>query len=448
MAAAEGRFFARIPWGVVFVWLLIPLMGAINLSSAAEATRPNLHLLQLAWLGVSLAASAVVIRIRTRFLELAAYPVYGAVCTLLVLVLVAGTTVKGAQRWLNLGFFMLQPSELAKIAVILVTARYFSQYREPAGYTLVGLLRPLNLSRPLGLAAFLVYRWFKQAKKHAAALEANLPLDEIPTLDPTWMKVAAAVVVALWIAISILELLRRGVHHRRIIAPVDVPAIPFVLVLIEPDLGTSLIVIAIAGIQILFCGLKRSSLIIALSSATAFATTVLLDVKFQWGFLLKAYQRKRVETFLNPENDLQGAGYHSSQSMIAIGSGGLTGKGHNAGTQTQLSFLPENHTDFVFSVLAEEWGFVGGTVVILVFLALILLILRDARDWSDRFAVLVSVGAAAMLFLHVVINIGMVTGLLPVVGMTLPFLSYGGSSMVTQTLAVALAVNASVWRKM
>ena len=133
--------------------------------------------------------------------------------------------------------------------------------------------------------------------------------------------------------------------------------------------------------------------------------------------------------------------------MIAIGSGQLTGQGFGQGTQTQLSFLPENHTDFAFSVLAEEWGFVGGVTVILLFLLLVLLILRDARHFSDRFSVLVNVGVAAMLFWHAMVNIGMVTGLMPVVGKTLPFVSYGGSSLLTTMVCVGFTLSTRIWRR-
>ena len=166
-----------------------------------------------------------------------------------------------------------------------------------------------------------------------------------------------------------------------------------------------------------------------------------------WYFVLHDYQRKRVETFLNPEADIQGAGYHAAQSIIAVGSGEITGKGYGQGTQTQLSFLPENHTDFIFSVLGEEWGFVGGALLIVLFFALIALMLRGARKATDRFSALIAVGAAAMIFWHAFINIGMVIGVLPVVGVTLPLMSYGGSSMITKVIAIGFAVNAQLGRK-
>jgi rod shape determining protein RodA len=430
----EGSFLTRVPWHLVLVVLAIQGVATLNLASAAQATRPNLWLVQIVWFALAWVIAFGVVRIRTYWIEAGTYPFFLFVCALLVLVLVAGTTVKGAQRWIDLGFFMLQPSELAKVAIILVTARYFSRYEVPDGYTLRDLLKPLNLSRPLGVMAILIKRWVDQAAEGEPG-------------DATWMKTAAVTVVVVWAALAIWRLTAEGLHHQRILAPMDIVVIPFGLVLIEPDLGTSLIVISIAAVQVLFRGVRLGSFMIAFSGLAIVVGLIAASIEFEWDFLLKEYQRKRVSTFLDPEADIRGAGYHSAQSMIAIGSGGVTGKGRGQGTQTQLSFLPENHTDFVFSVLAEEWGLVGGAVLILLFMALVLLMLREGRQCTEPFAALVCVGSAAMMFWHVLINIGMVTGLMPVVGSTLPLMSYGGSSVITQSLAIALVMNTSVWRR-
>lgn len=428
---------ARVPWGIVLTTLAICGIGIMNLASAAQATMPNTYLKQLAYFTVGSFIVLFIGRLRVYVLEAAAYPVYALVNVLLVLVIVAGTTVKGAQRWIDLGFFMLQPSELAKVSIILVTARYFSRYRVEGRYTLRNLLMPLNVSRPVGVFALLMLRWTEQSREAAEALAHNAVVE---AGDPTWLKVVLILVVVAWLALGVFVLVQKGVHHRRLIAPADVILLPWGLIIVQPDLGTSLIVLAIAGTQVLFTGVRKSSLAITLVAVIATAI-------FGWSYLLKDYQKKRVETFLDPEADLQGAGYHSAQSMIAIGSGQLTGKGFGSGTQTQLSFLPENHTDFAFSVLAEEWGLVGGVTLIVLFLTLILLILRDAKRFTDRFAVLVNVGVAAMLFWHVMVNIGMVTGLMPVVGKTLPFVSYGGSSLLTVMTCIGFTVSTRVWRR-
>lgn len=421
----------RLPVGLIAVAILIPLVGVTNLHSAAQATRPNLYLLQFAWLAVAAGLGAALAWLDTRTLRFFSLPYYLFVVGLLILVLAIGTPIKGSQRWLNLGFFNLQPSELAKLCIILIGARYFSQYRVPGGYTLRHLLRPLNLSRPLGAAIVLGMRFFGEP-------EIRIP-EALPVLN-LWLVAAAALVLFIWVALGAWQLVSQGWHHRQLIAPVDVILLPWALVLVEPDLGTSLILLAIAGTIVLFCGIRPASLLISFAGIAATAL-------FGWNALLKPYQKRRVETFLNPEADARGAGYHATQSKIAIGSGEMTGKGWGEGTQTQLSFLPENHTDFVFSVMAEEWGFVGAAVLVGLFLVLIMLMLRTASRAPDRFGALVCVGSAGMIFWHVLVNIGMVTGLMPVVGVTLPLMSYGGSSMITQMFAVALCVNVALHKR-
>lgn len=428
----------RWPLGLIAVATAIPLIGVLTVSSAARETMPDLWFKQLLWVCAGFVCGAVVARMRPQTLELLAYPLYAITCVLLVLVLAVGTPIKGAQRWLDLGPMNMQPSELAKIAMILVVARYFGAYEQPGGYTLYQLIRPLNVSRPLVVIAGVLYRHFHTITKHDLAVQKGLA--EIPDLQPLWLTVTGVTVGGLWLVVAVVALVKTGLHHRKIIAPIDIVFLPFLLVLIEPDLGTSSIVLGIAATQILFCGMRLRDLIISAVGALSVAV-------FAWFFVLHDYQKKRVETFLDPEADIQGAGYHAAQSIIAVGSGQVTGKGYGLGTQTQLSFLPENHTDFIFSVLGEEWGFVGGVGLIGLFFLLIVLMLRGARKATDRFSALIAVGAAAMIFWHAFINIGMVIGVLPVVGVTLPLMSYGGSSMITKIIAIGFAVNAQIGRK-
>jgi cell division protein FtsW (lipid II flippase) len=447
------------PVALIAVAMTIPLIGVINLYSAAQNfIDTDIWIKQLLWAFAGFLVAAIIARLRPSTLELTAWPVYIVTCALLVLVLVIGVPIKGAQRWLDLGPFNMQPSELAKLAIMLVVARYFAGFEIPGGYTLVSLIRPLNPSRPLGLLALQAWRMFDQRKdlvrafkkagldapplsdvieqaRHLRAPPAEV-VAELDKVDGPVVLPAVIVIAIIWLVISLLVLARRGLHHRAMIAPIDIVMVPFVLVLIEPDLGTSSIVLGIAATQILFAGMRRRDLVIAGVSGVGVAL-------YAWNNLLHDYQRKRVETFLNPEADIQGSGYHAAQSMIAVGSGQVTGKGWCEGTQTQLSFLPENHTDFAFSVLGEEWGFVGGAVLIVLFFALVALMLRMATKATDRFSALLAVGAAAMIFWHAFINIGMVTGVLPVVGVTLPLVSYGGSSMITKVIAIGFAVNAS-----
>jgi rod shape determining protein RodA len=448
------------PWGLIAVAAIIPLIGVVNLYSAAQNfIEPTIWLKQLVWAFGGFVVAAAIARTRSTTLELSAWPIYVVTCLLLVLVLVIGTPIKGAQRWLDLGPFNMQPSEVAKLAIMLVVARYFAGFEMQGGYTLLALLRPLNPSRPLGLVAVLAYKLYDDRKDLAVAFKKNgleVPsLDEIidkaqaipdppkeiadalADLTPDKVLPLVLVVAGVWLALAIFAMVKRGFDHKAIIAPLDIVVVPFALVLIEPDLGTSSIVLAVATSQIVFAGVRRRDLILAVVAGGLVAV-------FAWNNVLHDYQKKRVETFMNPEADIQGSGYHAAQSIIAVGSGRLTGKGWQEGTQTQLSFLPENHTDFAFSVLGEEWGFVGGVALICLFFALTALMLRCAARATDRFSALLAVGAAAMLFWHAFINIGMVIGVLPVVGVTLPLVSYGGSSMITKVIAIGFAVNAAV----
>jgi rod shape determining protein RodA len=231
-----------------------------------------------------------------------------------------------------------------------------------------------------------------------------------------------------------------GYHIRNLIIPFAIVCIPCLLILKQPDLGTALFLFILFFSVILFTGVDRKTLIV-------FATSSVLIIPLCW-FLIKNYQRQRILTFLNPERDPLGSGYHIIQSIIAVGSGGILGKGFLQGTQTQLKFLPEQQTDFVFSVLAEEWGFSGAVILMLLFFALILWGFKIARNSKDISGTLISFGVTMFVFLGVFINIGMVLGILPVVGIPLPFLSYGGSSMVILMTGIGLLMNVSMRRFM
>jgi rod shape determining protein RodA len=223
-----------------------------------------------------------------------------------------------------------------------------------------------------------------------------------------------------------------------LLTPFFILLIPFLFIIRQPDLGTALMLLIIFTSMVLFVGIRIRDLIIAGFSG-------LLLAPLAW-FFLKDYQKERIMTFFDPERDPLGSGYHIIQSMIAIGSGGLLGKGYLKGTQTQLKFLPEQQTDFVFSVFAEEWGFVGGVVLMLLFLSLILWGLKIAQYSRDLSGTLIAYGITIMIFWGVFINIGMVLGILPVVGIPLPFLSYGGSSVVVLMTAIGMLINISMRR--
>jgi rod shape determining protein RodA len=250
-------------------------------------------------------------------------------------------------------------------------------------------------------------------------------------------KIAVALALARWFHLDAQK--RRGPYGLAgLVVPIGLTLLPAVLVLRQPDLGTALVVVAVGATVILFAGVRWKALV-------AVAAGVLVAAVLVWPHL-KPYQRKRVETFVNPQADALGAGYHAMQSMIAVGSGQGLGKGWGQGTQTNLSFLPEQHTDFIFSVWAEEHGFLGCVLLLGLYLALITSAVDISGSARDRFGNFLAVGVTGMLFWQVVINIGMVIGLLPVVGVTLPLLSYGGSSVIVIFAGVGLLASVGMRR--
>jgi rod shape determining protein RodA len=232
----------------------------------------------------------------------------------------------------------------------------------------------------------------------------------------------------------------RGFSLRELITPGLMLGVPALLIMKQPDLGTALLVLCIGGTMALFAGVQRSAIaFIAVSGLAAICGG--------W-FLLHDYQRQRILTFLNPERDPLGAGYHIIQSKIAVGSGGFSGLGYMKGTQSQLSFLPERHTDFAFSVFAEEWGLTGCLLLLTLYCLIVVWGMHIALRANDRFGMYLAIGVSAMLFWHIVVNLGMVIGLLPVVGVPLPLFSYGGTSMVTTMIGVGILMNVGMRRFM
>lgn len=230
-------------------------------------------------------------------------------------------------------------------------------------------------------------------------------------------------------------LVQRDVHKgmgvKEMAWPVLLSLIPFVLLVKQPDLGTAMLLMAIAGTMFLFVGVRKFILV--------FGTIVsIVAAPIIWNFGMKEYQKNRVLTFLSPGRDPRGTGYNSIQSKIAVGSGRILGKGFRKGTQSQLEFLPERHTDFIFSVLSEEHGFIGSSVTLGLFVVMYLMAIRIAMQARDKIGALVVVGVLAYMFWHVFVNMGMVIGILPIVGVPLPLISYGGSSMMSTMLGLGL----------
>lgn len=229
-----------------------------------------------------------------------------------------------------------------------------------------------------------------------------------------------------------------GLNFRELIPPFFLLLIPFLLILEQPDLGTAGMIVLISASMTVFTKIERRTFILLVIAGV-------LVLPAGW-FLLKDYQRMRILMMFSPESDPLGAGYHILQSKIAVGSGMLYGKGFMQGTQNILSFLPEQHTDFIFSVMAEEWGFIGSIFLLMLFLLLIAFGLNIAYGCRDDFGTILSMGITSMIFWQAVINIGMVMGLMPVVGIPLPLISYGGSSIMTNMAAIGILMNISMRR--
>jgi rod shape determining protein RodA len=230
-----------------------------------------------------------------------------------------------------------------------------------------------------------------------------------------------------------------GLGIRKLLYPLLLTAIPFVMTVIQPDLGTSMMLAAVSVSLLLFVGIKKRILITAIVG-------VILVLPLAYNFALKDYQKNRVLTFIDPTRDPRGAGYNSIQSKIAVGSGKFLGKGFRKGTQSQLDFLPERHTDFIYSVLSEEHGFIGSFTVLTLFIILILIGIKIATQARDKFGALLVMGSLALIFWHMFVNIGMVIGILPIVGIPLPILSYGGSGMITTFLCLGIISSVAMRR--
>jgi rod shape determining protein RodA len=225
-----------------------------------------------------------------------------------------------------------------------------------------------------------------------------------------------------------------GYSLRDLLLPGLLAAIPVGLIILQPDLGTALIILLVFGSMMMFMKIQTRTLaVIAICAAIAIPT--------MYQFVLKPYQKQRIVSFLDPMADPKGSGYNSIQSMIAVGSGQLFGKGYRKGTQSQLNFLPEHHTDFIFSVFSEEHGFIGCMILLGLYLAFMMNGLSVAYQSHDKFGILLAFGIMCIFFWHIVFNLGMVMGMLPIVGVPLPYLSFGGSSLLTSMFGVAILTN-------
>jgi len=351
----------QINWTMVLLIIAIACIGFAMLYSAAKGNIDPWASRQMGRFGIGLALMFVIALVDIRFWKRYALFMYLVGLALLGAVEIAGSIGMGAQRWLDLGFFRLQPSEFMKIAVILTLARHFHA------------LNVEDIGRPIYL-----------------------------------------------------------------IIPLFIVAAPVALVLRQPDLGTSIMLVLGAGAMFFIVGVRVWKFVVVMVVGLAFIPVI-------WNFL-HVYQRKRILIFLNPESDPLGAGYHILQSKIALGSGSLFGKGFINGSQSHLEFLPERHTDFIFTMLGEEFGLVGGVFVILLYALLVIYGFAIAMRSRNHFGRLLAMGLTANLFLYVFVNIAMVMGVVPVVGVPLPLISYGGTAMISVLISFGLVLNVYVHR--
>ncbi|OGD14894.1 MAG: rod shape-determining protein RodA [Candidatus Aminicenantes bacterium RBG_16_66_30] len=357
----DRRLVQEIDWVILALVILQALIGVFFIYSSSHFLAGNYHVRQLIWLGISLAVLVFVVAIDYKFFVSLSVYFYGLIVAVLAATLVFARLVAGTKSWITLGLVRLQPSELAKIVMILVFARFFAEYK-------------------------------------GAYLTASTTF---------WALVVAGV--------------------------------PLFLIVLQPDLGTAMTFAAIVGGAFILAGLRRKTIAL-------FIVAALLAGVGGWSLVLKDYQKRRVTTLLNPQGDPRGSGYQVIQSKIAIGSGGFAGAGFMKGTQSQLRFLPARHTDFIFSVIGEEAGFLGVLIVAALYLALLARMFLSVAKARDRAGVYIIFTASLLIAFQFLVNILMIIGLFPVVGITLPFLSYGGSSLLTSFVACGLVLNVKMRR--
>ncbi len=363
-----GRIRKRLfffDWPLFLAVAAIVVLGVLNLYSATSASggsRSDIYIQQIYWLTLGAGLGTLAVAIDYRHIERNAWVAYVGGLVLLVLVFLVGRQVRGSQRWIPIGSFYLQPSEIMKLVLIVALAKFLH---------------------------------------HDPKIEGRALKD--------------------------------------LVAPGMILAVPMALILAQPDLGTAVVCALIFGTIMLLTQLKLRALF-------TLAAAFVLSAPLTWTYLLKDYQRGRILSFIDPNTDVLAEGWHTHQSLIAIGSGGFWGKGFKLGTQNQHHFLPDQHTDFPFPVWAEEHGLLGACLLIGLYMFVVLWGLKIAAQAKDRFGAVTAVGVSALVFWQVVINLGMVMGLLPVVGVTLPLFSYGGSSVIAIMVGLGLLLNVSIRR--
>lgn len=402
--------FHNVDWLTIFLYLCLILIGWVNIYAAVyDAEHQSIFDLsrnygkQLLWILSSFVLITIILLLDSKFFSTFAFGFYGLTIVLLLLVLLIGTSVGGNQAWISIGDFRLQPSEFAKVATALALARFLSGNN----------IRMQDMNTKF----------------------MSFAIIGIPVILILLQKDAGS---ALTFTAFILVLYREGLPSFILVIGAILTAL-FVLALVIDPVYLALILLAGGGFLI-YKLQKRRKLITVLSLGLVISMAFVFTTNYLFYQVLQPHQRSRIEVLLKDDVDLRGVGYNLNQSKIAIGSGRLTGKGFLKGTQTKYNFVPEQSTDFIFCTIGEEWGFLGSTLVIGLYVALLLRIVHVAERQRAAFTRIYGYGVASIIFFHLIINVGMTIGLVPVIGIPLPLLSYGGSSLWGFTILLFILI--------
>ena len=412
----QKSIFENLDWVMVTIYLVMIFLGWINIYAAVynEEHKSILDVSQnygkqLIWIGSSLLIAVFILLLDGKVFTISAYPVYGLVILTLILVLVFGKEVSGSKSWFEVGSFRIQPAEFGKFATALVVAKFLGTMNIKFEDTRTKLIT----------AAFIA----------APALLILLQNDT-----------GSALVYGAFLFV----LYREGLSGNFLMAGVAVVVVFIITLLFDPR--TMMWIVGVLAFLIYIAG-KRTWKNALLMAGTA---VVFSGMSYSVGYVvdnvLEKHQKTRINVMLGKEDDPKGVGYNVNQSKIAIGSGGFSGKGFLNGTQTKYKFVPEQSTDFIFCTVGEEWGFMGSAVVIILFMVLLVRIIFVAERQKSPFSRIYGYGVAAVLFFHFAVNIAMTIGLAPVIGIPLPFFSYGGSSLWAFTLLLFVFIKLDAYR--
>ncbi|GGB11836.1 MULTISPECIES: rod shape-determining protein RodA [Mucilaginibacter] len=418
MSTQQRSFFFNVDWLTVFLYLVLCTIGWFNIHAAVfDTNHPSIvdastnYGKQFIFICVSVVIGIVILLLESRFIAALAPAFYVVIVLLLILVLVIGRNVGGNQAWINMGGgFRLQPSEFAKFATCLLLARYLSG-------TNIRVTEPKSFLTAAVIIGFPMLLIMLQPDTGSTLVFCSL----IFVLYREGLSPYFLVIAGLFITLFVTSLLYN----------------PLYIILI----------LAVITAFIIFLFKRNRQLIKTVIIGLAISIAFIFSVKFIYTHVLKKHQTERINILLGITTDLKGKGYNVNQSKIAIGSGKMWGKGYLHGTQTQYSFVPEQSTDFIFCTVGEEWGFAGSLTVISLFMFLILRVILIAERQRSPFTRIYGYGVASVLFFHVVINIGMTIGVVPVIGIPLPFISYGGSSLLSFTMLLFTLIKLDSNRK-